>query len=171
MVFLCRVLSISFCSQRFHTCRKCHDEMSDHNMEREAVATILCMRCGQTYVCLHPSRESTSPLLILLHRHHIHTFSTANVNPFCSQPLGRHCVSAACLTQPDFAPYFCAVRLSALCVRFVSSFDVSLRLLAACLNASLLTMPVQECKLYASNECVSIFHCEQCRVCRYVNNA
>ena len=41
----CKVLAP--CCGRFHTCRKCHDETSDHDMPRGAVDTIMCMRCWE----------------------------------------------------------------------------------------------------------------------------
>lgn len=34
------------CCQRLFTCRLCHDQASDHKMDREAVKEMLCMRCG-----------------------------------------------------------------------------------------------------------------------------
>lgn len=34
------------CCQRLFTCRLCHDQASDHKMDRENVKEMLCMRCG-----------------------------------------------------------------------------------------------------------------------------
>lgn len=34
------------CCQRLFTCRLCHDQASDHTVDREEVKEMLCMRCG-----------------------------------------------------------------------------------------------------------------------------
>ena len=34
------------CCQRLFTCRLCHDQASDHKVDREEIKEMLCMRCG-----------------------------------------------------------------------------------------------------------------------------
>jgi len=34
------------CCGKFYTCRFCHDEAEDHEMDRYATSEVLCMRCG-----------------------------------------------------------------------------------------------------------------------------
>lgn len=34
------------CCQKLFTCRLCHDQASDHTVDREKVTEMLCMRCG-----------------------------------------------------------------------------------------------------------------------------
>lgn len=34
------------CCQRLFTCRLCHDQASDHTVDRQEVKEMLCMRCG-----------------------------------------------------------------------------------------------------------------------------
>lgn len=34
------------CCQRLFTCRLCHDQASDHTVDREDAKEMLCMRCG-----------------------------------------------------------------------------------------------------------------------------
>ncbi|CAN0436848.1 unnamed protein product, partial [Laminaria digitata] len=51
------------CCQRLFTCRLCHDQASDHTVDREEVKEMLCMRCGTLQPmhseCRNPSCRPT----------------------------------------------------------------------------------------------------------------
>ncbi|XP_051146044.1 zinc finger protein BRUTUS-like [Andrographis paniculata] len=55
---------VAACCGKLFTCRFCHDEVSDHSMDRKATSEMMCMKCRQIQpvgpVCATPACEGLS---------------------------------------------------------------------------------------------------------------
>lgn len=123
-----QVRIVSPCCQQVFTCRLCHDEESDHNIDRHAIQSMICMHCNTLMpigaVCSNSSCDRYEQNLAQYYCHHCKFFDDDDSKDIyhcehcglCRRGKGleqdfRHCQACnACISMRVFDTHKCIER-------------------------------------------------------------